>query len=229
MSAVLLSVLFAASPTEGRKVLVGELTGLGLDERIVEAFQNYMQSSLQTIDGVTLVSRIDLDFALADKRNRRYRTCKGLPRTRCAVGRGELVGADVVVHGTITSLGEAFNVNLRAVGVKERRVLGKYSAAISGSRDQLIPKVRLAAFELIAPDKVLGSLFVETDVSGVAIEIDGKSVGTTPLDDPVTNLTPGKHVLVLRRPGFKEVRQEFTIEAFETARLKVELKAIQSQ
>ncbi len=55
------------------------------------------------------------------------------------------------------------------------------------------------------------------------IEIDGAQVGVTPLLRPIEDLAPGAHVVTLKRPGFSEFQQEFTIKPFETAKLKLEL------
>ncbi len=58
----------------------------------------------------------------------------------------------------------------------------------------------------------------------MTVEIDGKEIGTTPLAEPAVSLPPGAHVIVLRRPGFREFQREFEIEAFETSRLELQLE-----
>ncbi|MEO1483931.1 MAG: PEGA domain-containing protein [Myxococcota bacterium] len=231
--AALLSLLtsVAVAAPRAKKVVVSDLSGLGLDNRVIGAFARYLETSLKTIEGVTLISSIDVEFALQDPRNRDLADCGGGTRARtvCAAKIGALVGANIVIYGTIGAIGESYSVNLRAVEVSSGRQLVKHTATIAGSRDRLIPEVRLAAFKLVAPDRIFGSLKIDTDVEGVLVEIDGKEVGTTPLADPIANLTPGSHVVVLRRPGFKEFQQEFRIKAFETAKLKLELRSLQGR
>lgn len=218
-----------AAPSQ--RVVVSELSGLGLDNKVIGAFARYLETSLKTIDGVTLISSIDVELALQDPRNRELADCAGGTRARtlCAAKTGALVGANVVIYGTIGAIGESYSVNLRAVDVATERQLVKHTATISGSRDRLIPEVRLAAFKLVAPDRIFGALKIDTDVAGVVVEIDGKEVGTTPLKDPIADLRPGSHTVVLRRPGFREFQQEFRIKAFETAKLKLELRSLQGR
>jgi len=46
--------------------------------------------------------------------------------------------------------------------------------------------------------------------SGAEITVDGKYVGSTPSEIP---LTTGTHVVVLSMPGFAEWKRELTVEA----------------
>ncbi|MEM6730053.1 MAG: PEGA domain-containing protein [Myxococcota bacterium] len=212
-----------------RKVAIVELAGLGLENKLIRAFESYLERSIGTIDGISTISTIDVDIARQDPRNSKYRDCGGGTRARisCAAGLGKLVGADLAIYGTIGAIGGSYSVNLRAVDVVQVKEVIKYTKTISGSRDRLIPAVRLAAFELVAPEKITGTLKIEIDVAGVVVEIDGKEVGTTPLAESSATLSPGPHVVVLRRPGFKEFQREFEIKPFETAKLKLELELLQ--
>ncbi|MEL6547280.1 MAG: PEGA domain-containing protein [Myxococcota bacterium] len=224
----------AAGPADAvrggeRKVAITQLSGLGLENKLVRAFERYLETSVGTIDGVSTITSVDVEIALQDPRNEAIRRCGGGTRARvaCAAALGKVLGADTVIYGTIGAIGESYSVNLRAVDVASRSESAKHSATIAGSRDRLIPEVRLAAFKLVAPDKIQGTLKVEFNVAGVLVEIDGREIGTTPLKNPSLSLPPGAHVVVLRRPGFKEFQQEFEIEAFETTRLRLELELLE--
>lgn len=234
LTAMALALALAATDSNeanSRKVAITDLSGLGLESKLVRAFERYLETSVGTIDGVSTISSIDVEIALQDPRNEAIRRCDGGSRARvqCAADLGAVLGADTVIYGTIGAIGDSYSVNLRAVDVASRRESAKHSATIAGSRDKLIPEVRLAAFKLVAPDKILGTLEVDIDVPGVLVEIDGKELGTTPLADPLVQLPPGAHVVVLRRPGFDEFQQEFDIKAFETARLQLELELLERE
>ena len=100
---------------------------------------------------------------------------------------------------------------------------GKRSKSL-GSRDVLIPAIRLAAFRLLAPDQVHGALMVDTNVDGVVISIDGKKAGTTPLTRPIERLHEGEHVVVVTRDGYTTQTEKLTIRPFETTRLRLQLR-----
>jgi hypothetical protein len=203
------------------KVLVLELSGLGIRADLVKNLEQYLRTSIATIEGFQVISPTDLQIALSDPKNKAVQSCGGGPD--CAAQAGRLVGADLVVFGSITALGQAFSMNVRSLATKDGKEKARQQATLSGSRDLLIPETRLTAYRLIAPDKIRGWLIVEIDVAGVDVEVDGKPVGQTPLPKPVENLQPGDHVVVFKRPGYKPFQKEFTIKPFEPTRVKLTL------
>lgn len=203
------------------KVAVLELSGLGITD-IAKNLEQYLRNSIATIDGFQVLSAVDVQMALQDPKNRAVATCGG--GVDCAIRVGKTVGADVVVIGSLTGLGEAFSLNLRAVDVNRSRELSRYQATVSG-RDKLIPEVRLAAYRLVAPDRIRGWLVVELDVPGATVEVDNQAVGTTPLEKPVENLTPGSHLVVIKHPAFALFKQQVAIRPFEPTRLTISLES----
>ncbi len=217
----------AAAPAQSdrTKVLVLELSGLGIRADLVKNLEQYLRSSIATIEGFQVIAQAELQIALSDPKNRAVKECGG--GMGCAVQAAKLVGADVVVYGSISALGQAYSMNVRAVSAHDGKEMTRQQATLSGSRDLLIPETRLTAFRLIAPDKIRGWLLVDIDLAGVDVEVDGKPVGKTPLAKPIENLTPGEHVVVFKRPGYKPYQQEFTIKPFEPTRLKLTLAKTQ--
>jgi len=142
--------------------------------------------------------------------------CGGGPE--CAIKIGKLVTADVVIIGSISGLGDTFSLNLRALDVARAKELARYKANVLG-RDKLIPEVRLAAYQLVAPERIKGWLVVDIETPGVGIEIDGTPAGTTPFKSPLDNLSPGRHVVIIKRPGYPPLTQEFVMRPFEPTEL----------
>lgn len=212
----------ALEPVKGEKVKVAvlDLASLGIGNDIVASLQTYLRHSIATIETVDLISPVDIQIAL--RKDKTVGECGGGPK--CAVMVGKLVRADVVVFGSVGGVGDTFNLNLRALDVATGDEVARQQTSLSGTRHQLIPEMRLAAFGLIAPERITGSLMVEIDVEGVEVEIDGQVVGVTPLAAAIKNLKPGPHLVVLRRPGYSQFQQEFEIEPFGTARIKLDLK-----
>ena len=210
-----------AQPAGPVKVAVLELGMLGLSSAMRKNLEMLMRNSIATIEGFKLITPVDVQMALQNPKNAAVAQCGGGPE--CAVQVGRLVGADRVVFGTVGAMGESFSLDLRVMDVGSGKQLAREHSRIAGSRDLLIPELRLAAYRMVAPDKIRGSLLVDIDVAGVEVEIDGERVGVTPLIAPIDALTPGSHVVGLKRPGVSAFQQEFVIKPFETARLKLEL------
>ncbi len=198
-----------------------ELGALGLSSAMRKNLELLIRNSITTMGGFTVIPPVDVQIALQNPKNKVVADCGGGPE--CAVAAGRLVGADRVVFGTIGSIGQSFSLNLRIMDVSTGKELGRDKSSISGSRDLVIPELRLATYRLVAPDKIRGSLIIEIDVAGVEVEIDGRAVGVTPIREPIGDLAPGPHLVVLKRPGFSQFQQEFTVKPFETAKLKLEL------
>ncbi len=214
-------------PERPVQVAVLELNALGLSTAMRKNLELLVRNSIATIPRHRVTPPIEVQMALQDPRHKAIAECGGGPE--CAVKVGRLVKADLVVFGTISTIGEAFSLNLRVMETRTGKETARQQSRISGNRDLLIPEVRLAAYKLVAPERIRGSLLIDIDVAGVEVEIDGKKIGVTPLSKPVEDLLPGPHVVVLKRPGFSEFQQEFVIKPFETARLKLELGAAQAK
>lgn len=206
-----------------RKITVAvlEIGALGLSSGMKKNIERLLYNSIATIGGVTVIPPIDVEMALQNPKNRAVRDCGGGPE--CAVRAGRLVRADRVVFGTVSSIGENFALNLRVMDVGSGAELKREQSTLSGNRNLLIPELRLAAYRLVAPESIRGSLLIEVDVAGAVVEIDGKNVGTTPLAGPIEGLKPGAHTVVVRREGYSEFQKEITIRPFETPKLKLEL------
>ncbi|MBN1960375.1 MAG: PEGA domain-containing protein [Deltaproteobacteria bacterium] len=202
-------------PKKKLSIAVLELSGLGISD-ITKNLEQYLRNSLATIEGIIIISQIDIQMAMQDPRNRTIAQCGG--RLDCAFKIGKLVSADVVILGSISGLGNSYSINLRALDVANKKEISRYQASVSG-RNQLIPEIRLAAYKLVAPDKIKGWLIIDIKTKGMTIEIDGVLIGTTPFTDPIDSLSPGKHKVIIRRSGYAPHAQEIIIRPFESTKL----------
>ena len=181
-----------------------------------------LSNSIGTVRGLQLIPPLDVQMLLQAPKNADLALCGGGPE--CAQRIGKVAGADVVVFGTCASIGDSFSLNLRAIAVPTGKEIGRQNVSVSGSRDQLIPEVRLAAYRLLAPSQLRGALLVDTDLDGVAISIDGKECGVTPLPKPLDDLAPGEHTVLVRRLGYAPLEQKLVIKPFQTTRLQLQLQ-----
>ena len=211
----------AHAPTGPRRVAVLELSSLGVPEALRRNLEALLDNSMRTIKDVQLIPPLDLRIMLQAPKYADLAQCGGGPD--CALRTARVAGAQVVVFGTVAAIGDSFNLNLRAMNVADGKEIGRQKADVAGSRDLLIPQIRLAAYNLIAPDQIRGSLLVDISIAGVAVSVDGHEAGVTPLPKAIDGLTPGDHHVVLKRPGYATFEQNLSIKAFETARLHVDL------
>ena len=69
-----------------------------------------------------------------------------------------------------------------------------------------------------------GVLFVETNVPGAEIAVDGEIIGKTPLGRDPWFVEPGEHVIVARLEGYDEHTEKQRLEAGRTARIFLALR-----
>lgn len=205
------------------RVAVLELASLGLPEEMRRNLEILLNNSVRTMAGMQSISTLDVQMLLQNPKYTDLAACGGGPQ--CARRIGQAIGADVVVFGTLAGIGDSFSLNLRALIPATGQELGRQKVDVVGSRDVLIPAIRLAAFRLLAPEQVHGALMVDTNVDGVLIVVDGQSAGTTPLSKPIEHLSEGEHTVVVTREGYEPLTETLQIKPFETTRLRLQLRS----
>lgn len=75
----------------------------------------------------------------------------------------------------------------------------------------------------LTPQPIYGSASVDSDLMDAEIWIDGKQYGVTP--NVVERLLVGSHTLVLKKSGYADLQQQFSVEEGKEASLSVKLPA----
>jgi tetratricopeptide (TPR) repeat protein len=81
---------------------------------------------------------------------------------------------------------------------------------------------RTAHEQIFRLEGAVARVEIQTNIADAQVTIDGKPVGTTPLDAPV-RLMPGPHAIVVARAGYEQTVIEHTLKAGETAVERIEL------
>jgi PEGA domain len=182
-----------AGPEEAldKKIAVWRFDALGIDAEIVQRLETLFRLELERLDRVPLPSRRDIEGKLSANEQ----ACAG--DDKCLGAIGKRLGVDFVVTGTVGSLGDNYVLNIKAVDVATGKSQRIQSPPLKGTPDELIEGVRVAAYSLLAPEQLHGSLQIQSDLIGAAVTLDGKALGKTPLASQgvVGRLALGKHQL----------------------------------
>jgi hypothetical protein len=174
-----------------KKIAVWRFDALGIDTEIVQRLETLFRIELDRLDKTPLPSRRDIETKItASEQN-----CTG--EEKCLSVIGKRLGVDYVVTGTVGSLGDNYVLNIKAVDVATGKSQKIQSPPLKGTPDELIEGVRVAAYSLLAPEQLHGSLQVQSDLVGANVLLDGKPVGHTPLANQgvIGRLALGKHKL----------------------------------
>jgi hypothetical protein len=218
----LIASLGAVSPTaRAQKMAVWRIDPLGIDSAIVARLRGLLRVELARIASASMVSPLSV-AKLASRPA--LRSCTG--EVACLVRAGKQLKVDRIISGNVGGLGDSYVVNMKLVDVGRRREVRRVQETISGTPGQLIEAVRLAAYRLIAPDRLKGSLALLANVAGADVRIDGKLRGTTPLELQ-RNLPIGKHTIRVSKLGYVDVVQTVAVRFQKTAHVVVTMEVPQ--
>jgi hypothetical protein len=142
----------------------------------------------------------------------------------CLSSIGKALGVAVVVSGNVAALGDSYILDIKAVSVKTGKELRRFSTdPLRGNPDELILSMRVAAYRLLAPEELLGSVIVLTDLVGATVKLDGKQVGKTPLPGPLYKLALGEHQLEVSAKDYIPYRQTVEVRFQKTTRVIVRM------
>jgi hypothetical protein len=190
------------------------LDPLGIEAQIVDQLERILRVELERVIGRPLPSRDKVEKVAAQ--NPKLAACTADPQ--CLVPLARALGASRIVAGNVGGLADSYVVNLKLVD-KEGRELRRVSAPLRGSPEELIDEVRIAAFRLIAPERLVGAIAILSDVPGADVTLDGNRVGQTPLPGPLAGLSVGVHHLSVSRVGFGGVAGDVPVRCGRTTQV----------
>lgn len=198
---------------------VFRLDPLGVKTEIVDKLEGLLRLELNRLADAAMPSKLRIEQLIAKRRG--LRNCTGDPA--CLARAGKQLDVDRIISGNVGGLAGNYVVNLKLVDVATAKELRRVQETISGEPDQLIEAVRVAAYSLVAPERVRGSLRVLANVSGARVLFDGHQIGATPLPRR-SGLEVGKHTLRVTKGGYTDVVQTVRIRFQKTAQVIVKME-----
>jgi hypothetical protein len=193
---------------------------LGLDAELVGRLEALFRLELERLQGAPLPTRRTVDKVIAS--DPVLRGCTGEPECLGAIGKK--LGVSFVVSGTVAALGDSYVIDLKLVDVATGKEIRRVEEPLSGSPDELIEAIRVAAYRLFAPEQLKGSMAVLADVNGAQVFLDGKLLGKTPIAQAIANLAVGKHSLRIVASGYADFLQEVEVRFQKTTQVVVSLQ-----
>ena len=216
---VALLLLVAPGAASAGKLAVFRIDPLGVDTQIVSRLEGLFRLELSRLADASMPGPGEIDRAL--RHDPSLQNCTG--EVGCLVRLGKLLGVEQVISGNVGGLADSFVVNLKLVDVASGKEIRRIQEPISGRPDELIEAVRVAAYGLVAPERLRGALAVLADQPGAQVFLDGEMVGKTPLP-AVHGLRVGSHVLRVSKDGYADVIETVRVRFQKTAQVVVRLQ-----
>lgn len=216
----------APSSSEGpeaaldQKIAVWRFDALGIEPELVGRLETLFRMELARLSKHPLPSRREIERAVTSLQQ----NCTG--EERCLASIGKKIGVDVVVTGTVGAMGASYVLNIKAVDVATQKQVRRIeSDPLRGSPDDLIEGVRVAAYRLLAPEQLHGSIQIQSDMIGAEVRFDDKPIGKTPLPNlgVLSKQTLGKHKLVVQAPGYDPFEDVVDVHFQKVSQVEVRL------
>lgn len=203
-----------------QRIAVWRFDALGIEPELVARLETLFRMELDRLAKQPMPTRREVERAVtADQRE-----CTG--EEKCLGAIGKKLGVDVVVTGTVGALGHSYVLNIKAVEAQTARQLTRIqSDPLRGSPDDLIEGVRVAAYKLLAPDQIHGSIQIQTDLIGAEVQLDGRTLGKTPLPrlGVIARQELGKHRLRVQAQGYAPFEEDVEVRFQKVSQVVVRL------
>jgi hypothetical protein len=201
-----------------QRIGVWRIEPLGIDAELAQRLETLFRVELDRLAAQPMPSRRDLDRVVDSS----LKDCTG--EDKCLAAIGKKVGVDVMVSGSVGELGDNYILNIKAVDVAAGKQIRKIqSDPLKGSPDELIEGIRVAAYKLLAPDQLHGSIVVLSDLVGATVKLDGTPVGKTPLAAPIAQVSLGTHLLRVEAKGYQPFEDKVDVRFQKSSRVVVRL------
>jgi TolB-like protein len=206
-----------AQSKEQTSVAMVGLDALGMDEERVRRLETLFLKELELLTGKRVPDRRSVA-----RLKRKLQACDG--GNKCLASIGKALKVEFVVAGSVGSLGDSFVLNIKAVSSKDGEELRRIeSDPLRGQPDELIDAIRVAAYRLLAPEALVGSVSILADRAGAIVELDSKVIGKTPLAQPIEGLPLGDHALKVSAGEFGEFSNTIQVRFQKTTKVVVNL------
>jgi hypothetical protein len=203
-----------------QRIAVWRFDALGIEPELVARLETLFRMELERLAKQPMPSRREVERAVtADQRE-----CTG--EEKCLGAIGKKLGVDVMVTGTVGALGDSYVLNIKAVDTATAKQLTRIqSDPLRGTPDDLIEGVRVAAYKLLAPEQLHGSIQIQSDLVGAQVQLDDKTLGKTPL--PQLGVIPkqqlGKHRLRVQAQGYAPFEDDVEVRFQKVSQVVVRL------
>ncbi|MBA3819834.1 MAG: PEGA domain-containing protein [Deltaproteobacteria bacterium] len=203
-----------------QRIAVWRFDALGIEPELVTRLETLFRMELDRLARRPLPSRRDIERVVSTEQQQ----CTG--EEKCLGAIGKKLGVDIVVTGTVGAMGPNYVLNIKAVDTASSKLVRRIqSEPLRGSPDELIEGVRVAAYKLLAPAQLLGSIQVQTDLVGAVVQLDGAALGKTPLPNlgVIGKQTLGKHKLRVQAAGYAPFEEEVEVRFQKASQVIVRL------
>ncbi len=173
------------------------------DARLAAELDAVLGEVAAQMPGVENVDMRALDGTLSGKVNSILHRCGTQKDCRLKIGR--LLGAQMLVTGRASAIGDGALVELEFLDVASRKLMSKVSRTLSGSRLRRAAALEAVLTEVLFPERMVGQLDIFLNPPGGSVFLDGRlKVKPAGPQLHLKDVPAGQHTLRVQREGSQD-------------------------
>ena len=173
--------------------------------------------------GVESIEKAVLDRALRGKVGGILKRCG--KQKDCRLKIGALLGAQLLVTGRASTMGEGALVDLEFLDVGSGKVVSKISRTLSGTRVRRAAAFESILTEVLFPERMVGRLDIFLNPPGGSVYLDGQlKVKQAGPQLHLKDVPAGQHTLRVQRHGYQDFYAIVQVPFQGTAKLSVKMR-----
>ncbi|MEZ4271383.1 MAG: PEGA domain-containing protein [Myxococcota bacterium] len=207
-------------PSTITAVAVLPLHGIDIDDELRDAIERALLREIDVTEGMQAVSPRDVLADLNSYDLKPY--CNG--NTRCVALAGRYARAQLALEARIAALGGTLSISMRLVDSQTGEERARVADPLSDIPSTRAQELHRLAVQLLTPELYVGTLQITSSDVGAEVYVDDKLVGSIPLNQPLTGLKAGPHILRMHKPGFSELYRFVDVIYNRSSTINIDLK-----
>lgn len=193
------------------------------DARLGQELDDILREVAAQMPGVESIDKAALDRALSGKVGGILKRCG--TQKDCRLKIGALLGAQLLVTGRASTIGEGALVDLEFLDVGSGKVVSKISRTLSGTRVRRAAAFESILTEVLFPERMVGQLDIFLSPPGGSVYLDGqlkmKQAGP---QLHLKDVPAGQHTLRVQRQGHQDFYAIVQVPFQGTTKLNVKMR-----
>ena len=193
------------------------------DAQLAKELDDILREVAAQMPGVENIEKETLDRALSGKVGNILRRCG--TQMDCRLKIGALLGAQLLVTGSASTMGDGALVDLEFLDVGSGKVVSKISRTLSGTRVRRAAAFEAVLTEVLFPERLVGQLDVFLNPPGGSVFLDGQlKVKQAGPQLHLKDVPAGQHTLRVQRQGHQDFYAIVQVPFQGTTKLNVNMR-----
>ncbi len=146
---VLLAALAGPAQAKELRIAVLDIRALGTDAAKAELLSEVALTEAASMGGFDVIGKSDIASVIGFEKQRQVMGCT--EDSNCLAEIGGALGVDLILVGSLGTLGDLYRLDLKLVDAKKARVRSRIGVTVEGKESRLVAAIQKAVRDLLGP------------------------------------------------------------------------------